>query len=96
MADITQTCNVCGKKFLVITQEQEFLQKKGLPLPTVCPTDRQARRLKTRGERTLYKTTCQKCGAKTITSYDPAKAKSKILCRKCYLDFFEKTEIVEK
>ena len=94
MPDITQTCTQCGKKFLVIPQEQEFLEKKGLPLPTLCPTDRQARRLATRGERTLYKTTCQQCGNQVITSYDPAKATGKILCKKCYIDFFEKTELV--
>ena len=94
MTDITQTCSQCGKKFLVISQEQEFLKKKGLPLPTMCPTDRQARRLATRGGGALYKTTCQQCGVQTITSYDPAKAKSKILCKKCYIDFFEKNELV--
>lgn len=94
MVDITQTCTTCGKNFLIIPQEQEFLKKKNLPLPQLCPTDRQARRLATRGERTLYKTTCQQCGAQTITSYDPAKATSKILCKKCYLDFFEKNELV--
>jgi hypothetical protein len=96
MSDITQICGSCGKKFLIIAQEKEFLQKRGMPLPTLCPTDRQARRLETRGERTLYKTTCQQCGKDVVTSYDPAKAVSKILCKKCYLEYFEKNEIVEK
>jgi len=90
MQDTTQICSQCGKKFLVIVQEQEFLHKKNLPLPTLCPTDRQTRRLATRGERTLYKTTCQQCGNSVITSYDPKTAESKILCNKCYLDYFEK------
>ena len=90
MPDITQTCAKCGKKFLVIPQEKAFLDKKGLPLPIFCSTDRQARRLATRGERTLYKTTCQECGNSVITSYDPQTAVSKILCKKCYLDYFEK------
>ena len=94
MADITQTCTKCGKKFLIIDQEQEFLKKKHLPLPTLCPTDRQARRLADRGERTLYKTTCQECGANTIISYDPLKATSKILCKNCYRKYFETHEMV--
>ncbi|MBI3342818.1 zinc-ribbon domain containing protein [Candidatus Gottesmanbacteria bacterium] len=94
MADITQTCTQCGKKFLIIDQEQEFLKKKTLPLPTLCPTDRQARRLAGRGERTLYKTTCNKCKARVITSYDPAHATSAILCMKCYLAYFETHEMV--
>lgn len=95
MADITQTCSQCGKKFLIIDQEQEFLKKKNLPLPTLCPTDRQARRLENRGERTLYKTTCQQCGDGVITSYDPGKAVSKILCKKCYLAYFEKNDVIK-
>lgn len=94
MADITQACLQCGKKFLVIAQEQEFLKKKQLPFSTLCPTDRQARRLADRGERTLYKTTCQECGKSVITSYDPAKATSKILCKTCYLKYFETHEMV--
>lgn len=92
MADVTQMCTKCGKKFLVIEVEQEFLNKKRLPLPTLCPSDRQARRLESRGERALYRTTCQKCGANMITSYDPKTAPNKILCKKCYLEFFEKTD----
>lgn len=92
MADITQTCEKCGKKFLVIDQEQEFLKKKELPFPTLCPTDRQEKRIKNRGERNLYRTTCQQCDANMITSYDPSKAKNKILCQKCYLEYFEKND----
>ena len=96
MPDITQVCTACGKKFLIIAQEQEFLHKRGMPLPALCPTDRQGQRLATRGERSLYKTICQQCGKDVVTSYDPAKAVSKILCKKCYLEYFEKNEIVEK
>ncbi|OGG29171.1 hypothetical protein A2973_01640 [Candidatus Gottesmanbacteria bacterium RIFCSPLOWO2_01_FULL_49_10] len=94
MADITQTCAQCGKKFLVIEVEQEFLKKKHLPLPALCPTDRQSRRLSGRGERTLYKTTCQECGTPVITTYDPKTVTSKILCRTCYQAFFDKNDPV--
>ncbi|MBI4058220.1 zinc-ribbon domain containing protein [Candidatus Gottesmanbacteria bacterium] len=89
MSDITQTCTKCGKQFLIIVQEQEFLQKKGLSFPTLCPADRQVRRLANRGERMLYKTTCSQCGNRVITSYDPAKATSPILCKTCYVNYFE-------
>lgn len=94
MADVVETCQKCGKKFLIIDQEQEFLKKKQLPLPTLCPTDRQARRLAGRGERALYKTTCQECAVSMITSYDPAKATSKILCKTCYSKHFATHEMV--
>lgn len=92
MADITQTCVQCGKKFLVIDVEQEFLKKKRLPIPTLCPTDRQARRLAGRGERTLYKTTCRECSATVITSYDPKTVTSPVLCRTCYEAYFDKND----
>lgn len=92
MSDITQICSQCGKKFLIIELEQEFLTKRGLPLPDLCPADRQARRLARRGERNLYRTTCQQCKASVITTYDPAKATSKILCRQCYQEYFDKND----
>lgn len=95
MADIVRVCTLCNKKFLVIDQEQEFLKKKGLSLPTFCPNDRQAKRVKDRGERMLYRTVCQQCGTNMITSYDPDKAKSKILCQKCYLEYFEKNDPIQ-
>lgn len=96
MADMTATCKKCGKNFLIIEQEQAFLQKKGLTLPTTCPTDRQKSRLSTRGERNLYKTVCQQCGASMITTYDPERIPNKILCKKCYLDYFEKNDLMQK
>lgn len=85
MANVTQTCTKCGRKFLVIEPEQKFLQEKGLPLPTICPSDRQIRRLKLRGnERALYRTKCQECGKDIVVSYDPTKTKNKILCKEDY------------
>jgi putative zinc ribbon protein len=88
MANITETCKACGKQFLIIEQEQKFLQEKGLAFPTKCASCRQIRRLKLRGERTLYRTTCAKCGKEIIVSYDPAKATSQILCTKDYEQYF--------
>lgn len=90
MQPIKQTCKTCGKEFLVIAQEKEFLDKRGLPLPTSCPGCRQARRLKDRGERNLYRTTCQQCNKNIVVSYDPSTETRKILCKDCYRDYFEK------
>lgn len=95
MTDITQTCIKCGKKFLVISLEQEFLKKRNLPLPTICPSDRQLRRLEGRGERTLYRTTCQNCSANMVTTYDPKTVTSKILCQKCYREYYDKTDLLK-
>lgn len=85
MANQPITCAKCGKQFLIIEQEEKFLKDKGLPLPTVCPSDRQRRRLMLRGnERALYKTKCQKCGKEIVVSYDPEKVTNLILCKEDY------------
>jgi Zn ribbon nucleic-acid-binding protein len=84
MANITSTCTKCGKQFLIIDQEQQFLQRKNLPHPTNCPQCRQTRRLMLRGGRQLYRTTCQKCGKSIVVSYNPENVKNPILCREDY------------
>jgi ssDNA-binding Zn-finger/Zn-ribbon topoisomerase 1 len=84
MANITATCNKCNKQFLIIDQEQRFLQNKNLPLPLQCPQCRQMRRLLLRGGRQLFRTTCQQCGKNIVVSYDPAKVINPILCKEDY------------
>lgn len=85
MASQTLTCTKCGKQFLVIDEEQKFLNERGIQLPTNCPSCRQLRRLMLRGnERALYKAKCQKCGKEIIVSYDPAKTTNMILCKPDY------------
>lgn len=84
----TQTCTNCQKQFLVIEKEQKFLMERGLPLPTNCPSCRQTRRLKLRGERVLYKATCAKCAKVIIVTFDPKTAPNQILCRSDYQQYF--------
>lgn len=96
MANITQICSKCGKQFLIIDQEQKFLNQKNLPLPTNCPSCRQMRRLMLRGGRTLYKTTCQKCNKEIVVSYDPAKTNNVILCKEDYSRYFEENDPIIK
>lgn len=89
MAAITQTCTKCGKQFLVIDAEQKFLGERGIPIPIICPTDRQARRLELRGTRELFKTKCSQCGKDIVVSYDPASVTTPILCKEDYEKYFE-------
>ena len=96
MANINQTCSKCSKQFLVIDHEQKFLQEKGLPNPTQCPSCRQLRRLMLRGGRTLYKATCQKCSKEIIVSYDPQKVTNTILCKKDYDQYFMENDTIIK
>ena len=89
MASITKTCEKCGKKFLIIDQEQKFLSEKNLSLPTHCASCRQLKRLMLRGaERALYKTSCSKCGKEIVVSYNPKNVENTILCRKDYDQYF--------
>lgn len=87
------SCAKCGKQFLVIDQEQQFLQEKGLPQPTNCPSCRQIRRLSLRGtERMLYKTKCQKCGKDIVVARDPETTKNAIYCRSDYDQYFTEND----
>ncbi|KKR32439.1 MAG: hypothetical protein UT63_C0044G0006 [Candidatus Gottesmanbacteria bacterium GW2011_GWC2_39_8] len=94
MQPVKKTCDKCGKEFLVINQEQDFLIKMNLPTPDSCPGCRQERRLKDRGERNLYRTVCKNCNQNIIVTYDPDKESRQILCKECYLDYFEKNPVL--
>ncbi len=95
MASITATCQKCGKQFLIIDQEQEFLKDKNLALPTQCPACRQTRRLMLRGDaRALFKTKCQKCGKDIVVSFDPAHATTPIFCKQDYELYLSEHDIL--
>jgi len=96
MAGIAQTCTNCGRQFLIIDQEQQFLNQKGLPFPTQCPNCRQQRRLALRGGRQLFKTTCQKCAKEIVVAYDPQKVKQAIFCREDYEKFLLENDPIIK
>lgn len=96
MANIKKTCAKCNKDFLIIDQEQDFLQQKSLLLPTTCPTCRQTRRLSLRGGRQLFKSKCQKCGKEIVVSYDPQKVTQAIYCKEDYEKFFMENDPIIK
>lgn len=96
MTAITAICASCNKQFLIIDQEQSFLNERGFPLPKNCPFCRQQRRLALRGERRLYKTTCQQCGKSILVTFNPEKTKQKILCKEDYNKFYAETDMIVK
>lgn len=96
MANVTQTCTKCQKQFLIIDQEQKFLNDKGLPFPTNCPACRQTRRLMLRGGRQLFKTKCQKCGKDIIVSYDPSTTQQTILCKEDFEQYMSENDAIIK
>ena len=96
MANITQVCTNCKKQFLIIDQEQSFLNNKGLPFPNQCPSCRQKRRLMLRGGRQLFKTRCQKCNKDIVVSFDPQKVNQPIFCKQDYEQFFMENDPIIK
>lgn len=88
-------CSKCGKQFRIIAQEIKFLQDKQLPLPTMCPTCRQERRMSLRNPRQLTKATCDKCGKEIITT-PKANPAIKVYCDECYKEYLNTTDPIIK
>ena len=65
------TCANCKAEFTIEPEDFDFYDKMQVPAPTWCPQCRLVRRMLFRNERTLYRTTCQKCEAATLTIYHP-------------------------
>lgn len=80
-------CIKCHEIFLVIKEEELFLQEKNLPEPEECPLCRQKRRLSKRSEQKFYNYKCDKCGKEIIIAFSPEKDQE-VYCKKCYLNFF--------
>lgn len=86
MASERRTCVACNKDFLILEQEQAFLQRKDLPLPVECPACRQDKRLAMRNERSLYRRPCNKCGVTIVSTYSPD-SPYVVYCQKCYWEY---------
>ncbi len=79
----TKNCRLSGKEFFVTDKRDVELleknspvfsgQKYNLPTPTVCPEERQRRRLSFRNERKMYKRKCDFSGKEIISVYSPDK-----------------------
>jgi hypothetical protein len=77
-----KTCAVSGQPFPIYQSDVEFYnkisptfngKKFAIPTPTLCPEERQRRRLAFRNERKLYKTTSSLSGKSMISIYSPDK-----------------------
>lgn len=78
----TKKCQLSGKEFFVTDKDRELLTKVSpifgrktfiLPTPSLCPEERQRRRLTFRNERKMYKSKCSKTGREIISLYSPEK-----------------------
>jgi len=71
-------CLLSGKEFVITDKDLEFYDKMSptfdgkkfqIPTPTLCPEERQKRRLAFRNERKLYKRKCDATGKELISNY---------------------------
>lgn len=77
-----KVCKISGESFAIYQSDLEFYtkispsfggQKFGIATPTLCPEERQRRRLMFRNERKLYKRKCDFSGKDIISIYSPEK-----------------------
>ena len=75
-----KTCAVSGQAFAIFQSDLDFYKKispvfngvkYAIPTPTLCPEQRQRRRLLFRNERALYKRKCDATGKNIIALYPP-------------------------
>lgn len=78
----TKKCRISGKSFSITDKDLEFYDKispnfgankYSIPTPTLCPEERQRRRLAFRNERKFYHRKCDKTGNQMISIYSPDK-----------------------
>jgi hypothetical protein len=77
-----KTCKVSGQPFPITQKDLDFYDKVSpifngvkylIPTPTLCPEERQRRRLAFRNERTLYKRVSDFNGKSLVSNYSPDK-----------------------
>ncbi len=77
-----KTCTVSGQPFAIFQSDLDFYkkisptfsgQKFQIPTPTLCPEERQRRRLMWRNERKLYRRKCDATGESIISYISPDK-----------------------
>ncbi len=76
-------CSVSGTKFNITDNDIVFYKKMNVPLPTLCPEERERRRMAWRNLRFLYKRGCDLCGENMIGSY-PTSCPFPVYCEKCF------------
>lgn len=62
-------CAVSGREFEIMNDDLIFYEKMGAPVPTLCPEERQRRRISYRNFRSLYQRKCDATGKSLISMY---------------------------
>lgn len=79
----TKICRASGKPFIVDDKDLSFYQKIGVPPPTLCPEERQRRRLLWCNEMNLYRRKCDLCKASVLSMYDEG-VSFPVYCQSCW------------
>ncbi|MEI8091021.1 MAG: hypothetical protein WCG98_01940 [bacterium] len=75
-----RTCTMSGQEFAIYQSEADFLNKMlptfagqtfTIPIPTLCPEERQRQRQMYRNERGLHRRKCNATGENIISVYSP-------------------------
>lgn len=83
MTVLNQNCRHCNKSFPIDDLDQAFYTRMGVPAPSLCPDDRQRRRLSFRNERNLYHRKCDSCEKQIISIYR-AESPHRVYCNACW------------
>lgn len=78
-----RNCTICKTAFTLTPEEITFYQEKKIALPIYCPSCRLSQRASLRGERKMYKRTCNGCKQTLITTF-PAESPYNVYCLDCY------------
>jgi len=64
-----QICRITGQPFKISDEDLKFYEKMGVPPPTLCPEERQRRRMSWENIRHLYHRKCSATGKKIVSLY---------------------------
>ncbi len=67
-----RTCTVSGQAFEITAADRAFYEKLQVPMPTLCPPERERLRMTRRNERTLYWAHCAATQQRVLSMYHPA------------------------
>ncbi|MDA1060666.1 MAG: hypothetical protein O3B47_02640 [bacterium] len=76
-------CMVSGKEFEISDDDIRFYDACDVPYPTLCPEERERRRLVWRNERHLYRQNCGLCMKSLIAIY-PQDSPFPVYCKDCF------------
>ncbi len=68
-----KTCTISWKEFTITESDLAFYEKMWVPVPSLCPEERQRRRLVWQNMSNLYHRECHTTGKKIISNFSPDK-----------------------